>query len=106
MVIYGISLVPPEEDLWSADTYLLTYFYTDNAPFDGSVRRSAQILKLLMERGSDQGDLLDPSKSLFTTDLLDQEDAENMEFSVEGLELNFGGGSRHLGAYLGPRQEF
>ena len=48
MVLYGITLAPLTEELRAADPGILSLFYVDNAEFDGSARRSAQLLKLLM----------------------------------------------------------
>ena len=53
MVLYGITLVPLEEDLSDADPTLLSPFYADYADFDGSVRRNAAQLRLLMDQGPD-----------------------------------------------------
>ena len=88
-----------------ADPGLLSPFYADDAASDGSARRSAQLLNLLMKRGPDQGYFPDPAKSLFISDTPGQEKAAKREFSVEGLILNFFSGSRYLGAYLGPRYQ-
>ena len=55
MVLYGITLVPLTEELRAAEPGLLSLFYEDDAAFDGSAQRSAQLLKLLMKRGMDQG---------------------------------------------------
>ena len=68
MVLYEINLVLLVEELRTADPGILSPFYADNAAFDGSARRSVQLLKLLMKRGPDQGYLPDPSKSLFISD--------------------------------------
>ena len=105
MVLYGINLVSLAEELRAEDPGLLYPFYTDGAAFDGLARRSAQLLKLLMKRGPDQGYFPDPAKSLFISDTLGKEEAVKREFAVEGLTLNFISGSRHLGAYLGPQKE-
>ena len=53
----------------------------------------------------DRGYFSDPAKSLFITDTPVQEEAVNREFAAEGLDINVVGGSRYLGAYLGPREE-
>ena len=105
MVLYGITLVPLAEDLRVVDPVLLSPFYADNAAFDGSARRSAQLLMLLMKRGPDRGYFPKPDKSLFITDTPGQEEAAKREFSKEGLDLNFISGSRYLGAYLGPQYQ-
>ena len=105
MVLYGITLVPLAEELRAADQGLLSPFYADDADFDGSARRSAQLLKLLMRRGTDRGYFPDPAKYLFISDTPGQEEAAKREFAVEGLTLNFVSVSRYLGAYLGPQAE-
>ena len=51
IVLYGITLRPMAEDPRAKNLVLLSPFYADNAAFDELERRSAQILKLLMERG-------------------------------------------------------
>ena len=105
MILYGITLVPLAEDLRAAYPWLLYPFYTDDAAFDGLVRCSAWLLKLLMKRGTDRGYIPEPDKSLFISDTPEQEEAAKQEFSVERLTLNFVSGSRYLGAYLGPQEE-
>ena len=68
MVLYWTTLVPLAEELRAADPGLLSPFYVDDAAFDGSARRSAQLLKLLMKRGPDRRYFPDPSKSIFVLD--------------------------------------
>ena len=102
MVLYGITLVPLAEELRAADPGLLSPFYADDVPFGGSAQLSAQLLKLLMKRGPDQGYLPEPAKSLFISAPLDQEEAEKWEFAIKGLTLNCVSGSWYLEAYLGP----
>ena len=68
MVLYGITLVPLVEELQAADPGLLSPFYADDAVFDGLARRSSQLLKLLIKRGTDQGYFPEPAKSLFISD--------------------------------------
>ena len=63
------------------------------------------MLKMILERGPDQGYSTKPAKLLFIVDSPNQEATKNQEFGVDGLHLNFVGGSRYLGAYLGPREE-
>ena len=41
MVLYGITLVPLEDELRAADSGLLSPLFTDDAVFDGLARRSA-----------------------------------------------------------------
>ena len=105
MVLYGITLAPLVEELRAADPGLLSTFYADDAVFDDSEERSAQLLKPLMKRGLDQGYLPEPANYLFISDTPGQEEAVKWEFAIEGLTLNFVSGSRHLGAYLGPRDK-
>ena len=102
VVLYGITLVTLAEDLWAADLGLLTPFYSDDAAFDRSSWRSAQIFKLLMKRGIYHSYLPKLSKSLCIADLPDQEATAKREFAVEGLDINFVGGSWYLGGYLIP----
>ena len=52
---YKITLAPLQEDLWAADLGLIAHFYVDDEAFYGLVRRSAQILKLLLVSGTYQG---------------------------------------------------
>ena len=58
-----------------------------------------------MKRGPDQGYFPEPDKSFFILDTPGQEEVAKTEFVMEGLDLNFVGGSRYLGAYLGPRDQ-
>ena len=94
MVFYGITLVPLAEELRVVDPGLLSPFYADDAVFNGSARRSAQLLKLSMKRGPDRGYFPKPDNSLFISDTLGQEEAEKREFTLEGLTLNYVIGSR------------
>ena len=96
MVLYGITLAPLAKELRAADPGLLSPFYADDAAFDGLARRIAQLLNLLMERGSDRGYFPEPAKSLFVSDTSRQEEAAKREFAVEGLNLNFVSDSRYL----------
>ena len=110
MVLYGITLALLVEDLRAeelraADPGLLSPFYADYAAFDGSERRSAQLLKLLMKRGAGPGYFSEPAKSLFISDTPEQEEGAKRAFAAEGLVLNFVSGHRYLGAYLGPQAE-
>ena len=97
MVLYGITLVPLSEELKAADPGILLPLYADDAAFDGSAQRSAQLLKLLMRRGPDRGHFPGTAKSLFISDTSGQEYAVKREFAAEGLILNFVSGSRYLG---------
>ena len=53
--LYGITLIPLVEELQAADPGLITPFYSDDVEFNGLALSSAQLLKLLMERGPDWG---------------------------------------------------
>ena len=98
MVLYGITIVPLTEELRAADPRLLSPFYEEDAAFDGSAQRSAQLLKLLMKRGPDRGYFPEPAKSLFISDTPEQEAGAKRAFAAEGLVLNFVSGHRYLGA--------
>ena len=65
MVLYGITLLTLAEELRHTDPTLLYLFYANDAAFDGSVKRSAAQLRLLMDRGPDWGYFLDLENSLF-----------------------------------------
>ena len=75
MLLYGITLVPLAEEVRAADPGLLSPLSADDATFDALARKSAQLLKLLMERGLDRGYLPDMSKSLFILDTPTQDEA-------------------------------
>ena len=75
MVLYGITLVPLAEELRAADPRLLSHFHADDAAFDGSERRSVQLLKILTKMGPDQGYFPKPAKYLFIFDTPGQEEA-------------------------------
>ena len=92
-VVYGITLVTLEEEVWEANPWLLTSFYLDDAAFDGSSQRFAQLLNLLMEKGPDRGYFIKLARLLFIVDMPDQEEAEKRDFAAECIELNFVGGS-------------
>ena len=72
MVLYRITLVSLAEELRAADPGLLSPFYADDAAFDGSERKSAQLLNLSMKRGPDQGHFPEMAKSIFISDTLGQ----------------------------------
>ena len=55
MILNDINLFRLANELGAADLGIVSPFYTDDAAFDGSARRSAQLLKLLMDSGMDQG---------------------------------------------------
>ena len=87
MVLYGITLAPLAEELRLVDQGLLSPFYVNDAALDGSVQRSAHLLKLLMKRGPDQEYLPEPAKYLFILDTLGKEEAAKREFAKNGLVL-------------------
>ena len=68
MVLYGITLVSLSKELRAADLCLLYPFYADDVVFNGLEQQSAQLLKMLMESGSDQGYFPELAKSLFILD--------------------------------------
>ena len=59
-----------------------------------------------MERIPGRGYFPDLAKSLFISDTPGQEEATRREFAVKKLLLNFGSGSRYLGAYLDLRKSW
>ena len=61
-----------------------------------------QLLKLLMERGSDRGYFSEPARIFFIADSPDKEEAAKREFAAEGLYLTFIGGSTNLGGQSNP----
>ena len=106
IVLCGIPLALLVEDLQAVEPGLLTQFYAYDALFIISLWRRAQLLNILIDRGSDWGYFPEPSKSLFIADSPEQGKAENREFAVEKINLYFVGGSRYLGAYIGHRGYF
>ena len=89
MVLYRINLVALTEEVSRADPGLLYPFYVNDVVFDGSAQRSAQLPKLLMQRGMDRGYFPKTANSLFISDTPLQEEAVKREFAKEGLCLNF-----------------
>ena len=87
MVLYGINLTPLAEELRDADPTLLSPFYADYAAFDRSMRRSAVQLRLLMDRGPDQGYLTNPSKALFIADNPEEKGVAKREPERVGLNI-------------------
>ena len=105
MVLYGITLINLAEDLQASYPRLFTPFYTDNAEFYGSARKIAQLIKLILEQGMDQGYLPEPSKSLFISDFPAQEVSSIWEFKAVGLQIKFVLYIQYLGEFQGPREE-
>ena len=93
MVLYRITLVPLAEELREADSGILSLLCADDVAFDGLARQSAQLLKMLMEKGVGQGYFFKPAKAIFISDTPGQEEVVRREFEVEGLELNSVSGS-------------
>ena len=89
MVLYSITLTPLAVKLRVADLGLVSPFYVVDAAFDYSAQRSAQLLKLLMKRGTDRGYFPEPDKSLFISDTPVQEATVKKEFALEEPTLNF-----------------
>ena len=79
IIIYGITLVTLAKELIAADLGFLSPFYVDDAASNGSAQQSAQLLKLLIKRGTDQGYFLCLAKSLFISNTLGQEEAAKRE---------------------------
>ena len=104
MIFYGITLVPLAKELRVAHPGLIPPLYADDVAFRGLAQPSAQLLKLLMERGSDRGYFPEPAKSLFILNTPGHEEAPKKYFEAEGLSLNFVSWSRYLGAYFGTQE--
>ena len=75
MVLYEITLVHLAKYLRASDLGFLSPFFADDAAFEGLARQSAQLLELLMERGTDRGYFPEPAKSLYISDTPEQEEA-------------------------------
>ena len=65
MVLHEITLAPLDEEVRAEDSGLISLFYADDATFGGLALQSAQILKMLMQMGSDQGYFPEPDDYLF-----------------------------------------
>ena len=55
MVLCGITLVSLVEELRAVGPVLLSSFYADDGAFDILAGRGAQLLKIMMKKGPDQG---------------------------------------------------
>ena len=106
MVLYSINLVPLAKELRASELRILSPLYSDNMAFNGLARWSAYVLKMLIERVTDQGYFFKPAKLLLISDTPGQEEETWKEFAAEGLVLKFVSGSRYLGAYLVTQEEF
>ena len=73
MVLYGIILVPLEEELQAIGLGILTFFYVKDASFGGLAKKRALLVKLLLEPGPDWEYFPEPDKSLFIVDSPTQE---------------------------------
>ena len=105
MVLYRITLVPLAEEIRDVDPTILSPLYSNDAAFDGSTRRNAAQLRLLIDRGLERGYFPKPAKSIFIANNPEKMEAAKREFERVGLHLNYIDGRRYLGAYLGPREE-
>ena len=105
VVLYDITLVPLSEELRDADPTLLLPFYADDAAFEGSSRRSAAQLQLMIYQGTERGYFPEPAKSLFIACNPEDKEAAKKEFEQACLNLNYVDSGRYLGAYWGPREE-
>ena len=73
--------------------------------FNGLERRSAQLLKLIVEREMYQVYFPKPAKSLFISQSPEHKEVEKREFVTEVIELNILGGSWYLGEYHVQQEE-
>ena len=94
MVLYGITLIPLAEDLRDEYPTILYPFNAKDAAFNGSARRSAAQLHLLIDWGTDRGYFLKPSKLLFIDKDPEEKEATRQEFKQAGLHINCVDGSR------------
>ena len=74
MFFHRINLIPLAEEIMADDLGILSPFYADSAVLNISVRRSAQLLNLLMRRGPDREYFPDTANLLFILDTLGQEE--------------------------------
>ena len=75
------------EELRDTDPTPLSPFYANYAALDGSVRRSAAQLKLLMERGLDWGYFPKTANSIFIVDKPEDKEVKKRGFEHAGLHL-------------------
>ena len=68
MVLYELTLLPPEEEICAAAPNMLAPFYTDDSTFNALVERSASIMTLILDRGTEREYFTGPEKSLFICD--------------------------------------
>ena len=88
MVLYGVTLVPLAEELFTAAPDLLVPIYLNDSAFYGLVNRSARLITLLLEQGTERGYFPEPTKALFICDSPSQEEASNQTLEAEGLRVN------------------
>ena len=62
-------------------------------------------LRLLIDRGPEQGYFPKPAKPIFIVENPDDKEAAKRQFDQAGLNLNYVDDSRYLGDYWGPREE-
>ena len=93
MVLCGITLVSLAGEIRDARLNLMSPFYANDAASDVLERRSAAQLRLLTDRGPDQGYFLEPYKSLIIPNNPVEEEAARQEFDWSGLNLNYVCGS-------------
>ena len=105
MVLYGITFNTQIEELQEGDLGIITPFYADDTAFDSLVRRTSQIMKVILEWGADMEYFHEPAKYFLISESPAQEAEARREFEVEGLQLNFFSNSKYLEAYLGTREE-
>ena len=105
MFLYGITLFPLTEEMRDADPPLLSPFYDDDTASDGSARRGAAQLRLMMDRGPDRGYFPHPAKSFFIVDNPEEKEAAKRDFKRAGLNINYVDDGCYLGEYWGTREE-
>ena len=100
-VLYEITLLPIEEELWALDLALLVLIYAYDATFDDPVKWIALLLNLLLEEGAHWLYLLYLLRLLFICYSPTQEGAEQRKFEEKRLTVNFLSTSCYRGALVG-----
>ena len=85
---------PTDRGAEERDPTLLSPFYTDDAEFDGSARRSVAQLRLLIDWGPERSYFTEQTKSLFISDNPEEKEAARRKSKWAGLNLNCVDGGR------------
>ena len=96
MLLYGITIIPMDEELWDSYPTLLAPLCVDDTSFCGLEIWSDIMVRLLLERGADWGYFPGLGKELFIADSPAQEEAMRWAYEAEGFTLQFFLGSIYL----------